>query len=335
MAIQDKSSVTKLTKLSEKSFKEIIEDCKSTGCYAKLVHTLGHIFANPEYLSQSFLGPNNLHGYEVHRQLSKEQLRSMEIDLDKDKDCQEASQSSSLNESSSQITVDVDAVRKSFEALGSIELRNYESALVHALINLFTVVELDLKCGRVKAGINLLNVFVIIFELPWLGSGDFLENGLNRICRSCALLPISQQAALVRFWAVHSVSSLRNMVQSVQQLISYRVLIGNYGSHSATNYAEQPHVNDDDIITACVKVCSSSVQFFIHTDTLFFFKVMRLFYCVNVFASTSPTTKASVTEHPMETDDPKKDSQVNSSSKSNKVRKHIFFKDIICEVDEK
>ena len=45
--------------------------------------------------------------------------------------------------------------------------------LVNAPILLSETLELDMKYGKQKAEVNLLNVFVIVFELPWLGSGDY------------------------------------------------------------------------------------------------------------------------------------------------------------------
>ena len=244
----DKSGISKLTKLTETSFKQIIDNCNEYGIYSKLVHTLGHVFANPEFLGQSFIRQGNTSCTSTvgHGQLSKEQLRSMEVDLDKDKDSQEAVAEIRLQDIGQEVSVDICSVRRSFEAFSSIESQNYESALVHALILLCETIELDMKFGRQKAEVNLLNVFVIVFELPWLGTGDYFESVLPTLCRACALLPLTQQATLVRFWATHSVPNLRNLVQTLQQLISFRVLSGDFGR----DYA----VNDDNTITACVKV---------------------------------------------------------------------------------
>ena len=240
--------------MTEEGLKQILEECRANDSYSKLVHTLGHVFPNPELLGRSFVGP--LSGGNpilpavatAVGQLSKEQLRSMEVDLDKDKDSQEAllESSSSSSEKHSPISVDVYAVRRIFEALNAVDSSKYESALVHALTLLCDTLELDLKYNRLKPEINLLNVFVIAFELPWIGSGDYFDKVLPSLCRACALLPLSQQAALVRFWAAHCTSNLRNLVQSLQQLISFRVLSGDF----SRDYA----VNDDDTITACVKV---------------------------------------------------------------------------------
>lgn len=134
----DKSSISKLTKLTETNFKQIIDDCKEYGVYSKLVHTLGQIFANPEFLGQSFIGcvSSSSTSTAGQGQLSKEQLRSMEVDLDKDKDCQESVAEAHLQELNLEVSVDVCAVRRSFEALSSIESQNYESALVLSLIHI-------------------------------------------------------------------------------------------------------------------------------------------------------------------------------------------------------
>lgn len=262
----EKSNVSKLTKITEIFLKQTIEECQQTGSYSKLVHTLGHVFANPEFLGQSFIGQSardlNRKSATTHGQLSKEQLRSMEVDLDKDKDSQEATLEvpQKLN---NEITVDISAVRRSCEALNSMDPQNYESALVHALILLTETIELDMKYRKQKVQVNLLNVFVIVFELPWLGSGDYFESVLPNICRACALLTFSQQASLVRFWAVHSIPNLKNLVQTLQQLVSFRVLSGEFGR----DYA----VNDDNTITAAVKVT-------VHVFTSYFKVILTCFY---------------------------------------------------------
>ncbi|XP_046656032.1 ubiquitin-protein ligase E3A-like isoform X3 [Daphnia pulicaria] len=304
----DKSGISKPTKLTETNFKQIVDNCKEYGIYSKLVHTLGHVFANPELLGKSFItqGNNSCTSTLGHGQLSKEQLRSMEVDLDKDKDSQEAVAEPRLQDVGQEVTVDICCIRRSFEALSSIEPQNYESALVHALILLCETIELDMKFGRQKAEVNLLNVFVIVFELPWLGTGDYFESVLPTLCRACALLPLTQQATLVRFWAAHSVPNLRNLVQTLQQLISFRVLSGDFGR----DYA----INDDNTITACVKV-------------------MRILYCVNIFSCATPSSKLTgASVDAMETDDPSKDSfdvfsfgidpSPRLGSKQNKTRKN-------------
>lgn len=232
--------------LDEEKFIEIINSCKGTGSYSRLVHTIGHVFPNPELVGQSFIKTCLPNSSVVQEKLTKEQLRSMEVDLDKDKDSQETVSEVSQPDNNSQVTVDICAVRRCFEVLNTIELEKFESALVNSLFLLSETLELDLKYGKIIPEINLLNVFVIAFELPWLSTGDFFDKVLPVLCRACALLPLSMQASLVRFWASNCISNLRNMVQTLHQLISFRVLSGQFGS----DYA----VNDDNIISASVKV---------------------------------------------------------------------------------
>ena len=194
----------------------------------------------------------------------------MEDDLDKDKDSQETESSrveAQNMEKNEQITVNLAAVRRLFEALGAIGAENYESPLIHALLFLTATLELDLKVGRNQTEVNLLNVFVIVFELPWLGSGDYCEKVLPGLCRACALLPIKQQATLVRFWADHCSQNLENLVQTMQQLISFRVLCGNFNRDHAPN--------DDDTITACVKVNRLLLTYRSLTVFLFFFLLLN------------------------------------------------------------
>ena len=266
------------------------------------MHALGHIFSSPELLSQSFLGPP-VKLAPNQGELSKEQLRSMEVDLDKDKDSQEVDDHRNYQaDDSEEISVDLSSVRRSFDALSSVDSEKYESPLVHALVVLSETLELDLKYGKSRPEVNLLNLFVIVFELPWLGMGEYFENVLPALCRACAFLPQSKQVALVRFWAMHATSNLQNLVQTLQQLISFRVLSGDFGR----DYA----VNDDDTITACVKVrlCKRGEKK-VHNLYILrhpFLQVMRILYCVNIFACTERKKPIEAASHEnMDTDDAK------------------------------
>lgn len=65
--------------------------------------------------------------------------------------------------------------------------------------------ELDLKMAGVRGGVQvggenggcpldtLLNALIIALEIPTLGSSDYLELALPRLCKAAALLPIPAQ----------------------------------------------------------------------------------------------------------------------------------------------
>lgn len=104
----------------------------------------------------------------------------------------------------------------------------FESALVHALVTLADNIELDLRVFGVNSADStdsLLNVFLIVFEIPVLGSSEYLEMALHMLCKAASCLPISAQAKLVRIWARHCKTRLPSLLQALQQLITVKVYI--------------------------------------------------------------------------------------------------------------
>lgn len=103
----------------------------------------------------------------------------------------------------------------------------FESALVHALVILADNIELHLRLFSVNhadGGTDtLLNVFLIVFEIPVLGSSEYLEMALHMLCKAASCLPIPAQAKLARIWARHCKSRLPSLLQALQQLITVKV----------------------------------------------------------------------------------------------------------------
>lgn len=125
----------------------------------------------------------------------------------------------------------------------------FESALVHALVTLADNIELDLRVfGIVPSDSthSLLNVFLIVFEIPVLGSSEYLELALHMLCKAASCLPLPAQAKLARVWARHSKPRLQGLLQSLQQLITVKVIGGSF----TRDYC----VQDADTITAPTKV---------------------------------------------------------------------------------
>jgi ubiquitin-protein ligase E3 A len=228
-----------------------------------LIRALGEVFSSPDSLSISFLkqhpdspidamldkAPKDL------KNLKKEDVRMMEGDMDKDEDSLETGECSlnsqdqgtsckSLNSNQ----LDIPSLRRAYHALFELpkESAQFESALVYALMTLAGNVELDLRVfggsGRENLD-NVLNVLLIVFEIPVLGMSEYLEMALPKICKAAAALPVPYQAKMVQFWAKHNnEDQMRKLLTSFQQLVTLKVISSNFNS----DYC----VQDEDAITA-------------------------------------------------------------------------------------
>ncbi|KAL7303182.1 hypothetical protein TKK_0004385 [Trichogramma kaykai] len=244
--------------LTEGKLLDIIQKCKSEGSYSLLIRTLGEVFSSAQALAQSFQKtPKNDSPLTAlldraptsllcpPGDMSKETVRSLQGE-DKEEDSSDPSPSTPLFDDTS---VDLPAVRRSFAALWSLPGEAFESALINALVTLSDYIELDLRVFGINSADStdsLLNVFLIVFEIPVLGSGEYLEMALHMLCKAASCLPISAQAKLARVWARHCKSRLADLLQSLQQLITVKVI----GNTFTRDYC----VQDCDTITAPTKV---------------------------------------------------------------------------------
>lgn len=70
---------------------------------------------------------------------------------------------------------------------------------------------------------SLLNVFLIVFEIPMLGNSEYLELALHMLCKALSCVPVLAQAKLARVWAKHCKSRLPSLLQALQELITVKV----------------------------------------------------------------------------------------------------------------
>lgn len=97
------------------------------------------------------------------------------------------------------------------------------------------------------------NVF-IVFEIPALGSGDFLETALPGICRASEWLPVEIQGKLARMWSsAAGRSSVRNILENLQQLIALRVIV--------TPFQRDYFVQDENVITSATKLMKVAMHY--------------------------------------------------------------------------
>ena len=87
--------------------------------------------------------------------------------------------------------------------------------------------EMDLKVKpNVAKDVNFLNLYEIVLELPVIGYEAYLENVLPIVCRGISLLPVDSQASLVKYFSSQTITSLKSMLENLQQILSLRVYTG-------------------------------------------------------------------------------------------------------------
>lgn len=248
--------------LTEEKVYEILDICGEKEDYSPLIRVIGRVFSSAEGLVQSF---------RRSKPHTKEELKSLQgKDEDKDEDEKEAaacsatameedtpaaSSSSRLGEGSSEendvqklapdeVSVDIDAVRRVYERLLSNE--KIEAAFLNALVYLSPNVECDLTYHNVYSrDPNYLNLFVIVMENNNLHSPEYLEIALPQFCKAMSKLPLAAQAKLARLWSHFGAEQIRRMVETFQQLITYKVISNEFNSRNL--------VNDDDAVVASTK----------------------------------------------------------------------------------
>ncbi|XP_055020199.1 ubiquitin-protein ligase E3A-like [Boleophthalmus pectinirostris] len=249
-----------ITYLTEEKVYEILDICGEKEDYSPLIRVIGRVFSSAEGLVQSF---------RRSKPHTKEELKSLQgKDEDKDEDEKEAaaacsavameedspsassSSSSRLGDGEAQklgpdeVSVDIEAVRRVYERLLSNE--KIEAAFLNALVYLSPNVECDLTYHNVYSrDPNYLNLFVIVMENSNLHSPEYLEIALPQFCKAMSKLPLAAQAKLARLWSHYTAEQIRRMVETFQQLITYKVISNEFNSRNL--------VNDDDAVVAATK----------------------------------------------------------------------------------
>ncbi|XP_060524478.1 ubiquitin-protein ligase E3A isoform X2 [Cylas formicarius] len=234
--------------LTEQTLYEIIDECEANDSYSPLIRTLGEIFSSIENLSKSFLEESstasntpNLESTESFKGLKKEEVRYLEGEKDKDEDSSADSSKNKL------LPVDLSSLRRAYAALFKLKATIFENALVNALVTLAGNLQMELPMRREKDSYDdILNVLLIVFEIPSLGSGDFLETALPAICRASQSLPVEVQASLATAWSGRGRGAIRNILENLQQLITLRVIV--------TPFHRDFCVQDENVVTSATKL---------------------------------------------------------------------------------
>ncbi|XP_076343706.1 ubiquitin-protein ligase E3A-like isoform X2 [Tachypleus tridentatus] len=226
--------------LSEKRLLGIISKCEEEKSFSVLIRTLGEVFSNKESLVQSFLRKEDT--VVVSECLTKEDIRAMEVDPDKDHDS--ATERGLLKPD--EVTVDLESVRRAFVVLFGIPDRPFQDALINAISTLCMNLEIDLKyynpCPRDP---NVINIFLIIMEIPMLECPEYLDSALPAFCKTASILPLQAQTKLARVWSKAKPDKLKTMVDTIHQVITLRVI----GGHFSRDYC----LNEEEVIVAATK----------------------------------------------------------------------------------
>ncbi len=243
--------------LDEGKLHDIIDECKRDESWSKLIRTIGSVFNNTDSMLLSFRKSDS-------KMPSKEELRSMEVDQDKDKDDKEmdadVDEDSTMTEVETacdnskrvplrddEVTVDLESVRRSYGELFSIPDHPFQAALINAVTTLSRDLEMDLKFKKpFEQDPNYLNIFLIVLEIPALHSPEFIEKATPLFCKATGRLPLDAQAKLVRVFAGFKHDKLKEYVDSLQQLITVKVI--------SNRWARGSLVNDDEGITGAARV---------------------------------------------------------------------------------
>ncbi|XP_026765409.2 ubiquitin-protein ligase E3A [Galleria mellonella] len=223
--------------LTEERICQLCAECLHTLKPQPLVRALGEAFTQPAILARCFQSKvseddSNNDGGKNKEKESKAMCSSSDPDKDVD--------------SVTGPGLDVASCRRAFEYLAKVPSEYYSSALVTALTTLAENLEIDLRITKKMSMEDAVNCFVIAFEVPDLGCSDYLEIALPALCHAAEHLSVKAQAKLARIWAQHCKESLRHILETLQQLITLRVISTNYTNHFT--------VQDDESVTMATKL---------------------------------------------------------------------------------
>lgn len=221
--------------LTENNICTILSICEEKGDYSTLIRVIGKIFSNSEALMKSFRKDAPTPTEEL--QSSNSTNAGASSLASPEEDPPEVF-------SRCEVTVDIDAVRRVYDRLLSIE--QVEAALVNALVYLTPNMELDLEYLDVyETNPDYLNIFIIVMENSNLHSPEYLEVATPQFCKAMSKLPVSALAKLSKLWSRYTLPQIRRMMETFQQIITFTVVSNEYDSDNL--------VNDDETVVAATK----------------------------------------------------------------------------------
>ena len=150
------------------------------------------VFGDPYALNKSFLLPADAEGVQVTKDGSGK---------------------------NGKVTVDLAAVRRTYEALLNLEV----PAITNAFENAMSVYCSSFSQYKSFCQVESLNHVVLLMENPQLHSPEFMAAS-GKLLTTVAALPIQQKEMLVRFYSTYSIERLREFVSNFHQLITMQLL---------------------------------------------------------------------------------------------------------------
>ncbi|XP_073962763.1 ubiquitin protein ligase E3A [Choristoneura fumiferana] len=224
--------------LTEEYIYKLCDECLETKVPQPLIRALGEAFTQPAILARCF-----------QRKPQSDADLNSEMKIKGDKETKATCSSSDPDKDVDSLEgpgLDVASCRRAFQYLAKVPSEYYSSALVTALTTLAENMEIDLGITKKMSLEDVVNCFVIAFEVPDLGCSDYLEIALPALCHAAKHLPVKGQAKLARIWAAHCKDSLQHILETLQQLITLRII--------STNYTRNFQVQDDESVTLATKL---------------------------------------------------------------------------------
>ncbi|ETN67687.1 ubiquitin-protein ligase [Anopheles darlingi] len=228
-------STTNDSGVDGKILKQLCEQCIERGCVAAVVDQISAIFSSCQLLANSFQCSKATSSIDRMlarapqgdlRMLKKEDLRSLEGDLDKDEDSKAPVEESPQEPSDpAHTSVDLASLRSTMKALYTTQASVFDhidTALQELGENLS--VELQGSMQSTEQLETVVTALVIIIETLLIGSAIMIEGAFPRICSAVGMLPVKSQARLVRIWAHHCPDSIHSLLQQLQQLVTISIL---------------------------------------------------------------------------------------------------------------
>jgi len=237
--------------LDEEKLESILKICEEFHDWSLLIKSIGSVFSTPESLIRSFnVKPesekeiNTVEDSDVDM-VSKDDLESGERIHDKTTEHSKAK----LLDAQTDVNVDLSSVHRSFGRLMELPDLPFQNALINALRTLAQTIDLDFRHPRqLERHPFYLNIFVLIMEIPLLHSPEFIESAYPEFCKALGQMPLAGQVTLSKYWSNYNGDRLRDMVLSLQQLITVKLI------DNENRWGRGFHINDDDSITGPIKV---------------------------------------------------------------------------------
>uniref|UniRef100_H2ZI00 HECT-type E3 ubiquitin transferase n=1 Tax=Ciona savignyi TaxID=51511 RepID=H2ZI00_CIOSA len=120
-------------------------------------------------------------------------------------------------------TVDVVFFRTLFARISEDAV--LETVLHESLVKLVNLAEKAIctNPNEYKSDPNYLNMIVILLECPLLQSPESLEEMFPKFLKIVAKLPLAANVALAHHWSRYDGAQLKNVIETIQQLIAYQV----------------------------------------------------------------------------------------------------------------